>query len=183
MGYPSGTRLTSRFKIWHRDNFHALYKITKWLDNYQASYKQTSFEFKMRFGRLFPYSIKPQLTMGLLPDTQNRGLRMRRECRERFPRQRFQRKPLVGDLGMHNGTCVTLTRDSGENVPGIPGTCATRNFTYLARGPLNRVVRKYVIAFSFIELRCFVYCLVWWAFVDCNIIGYSSSCGFSSNKL
>ena len=23
-----------------------------------------------------------------------------------------------------------------ENVPGIPGACATRNFTYLARGPL-----------------------------------------------
>ena len=33
-----------------------------------------------------------------------------------------------------------LTSDSfevggGENVPGIPGACATRNFTYLVRGP------------------------------------------------
>ena len=45
--------------------------------------------------------------MGLLPDTQNRGLRMRRECRERFPRHRFQRKPLVSDPGIHHGTCVT----------------------------------------------------------------------------
>ena len=27
--------------------------------------------------------------MGLLPDTQNRGLRMRRECRERFLRHRL----------------------------------------------------------------------------------------------
>ena len=26
--------------------------------------------------------------MGLLPDMQNCGLRMRRECRERFPRKR-----------------------------------------------------------------------------------------------
>ena len=26
--------------------------------------------------------------MGLLPDTENCGLRMRRECRERFPRYR-----------------------------------------------------------------------------------------------
>ena len=26
--------------------------------------------------------------MGLLPDTQHCGLRMRRECRERFPRHR-----------------------------------------------------------------------------------------------
>ena len=30
----------------------------------------------------------PFLAMGLLPDTQNCGLRMRRECRERFPRRR-----------------------------------------------------------------------------------------------
>ena len=45
---------------------------------------------------------------------------------------------------MHHGTCVTrelrclsgsLTRGGGENVPGIPGACATRNFTYLVRGP------------------------------------------------
>ena len=68
---------------------------------------------------------------------------MRRECRERFPRHQFQRKPLVTDPGMHHGTCVThvpwcmsglLTRGGGGNVPGIPGACATRNFTYLARG-------------------------------------------------
>ena len=68
---------------------------------------------------------------------------MRRECRERFPRHRVQRKPLVSDTGMYHGTCVThvpwcmsqsLTRGGGENVPGIPGACATRDFTYLARG-------------------------------------------------
>ena len=49
------------------------------------------------------------------------------------PRRRFQRKPLVSDPGMHHGTCVThvpwcmsgsLTCGHGENVPGIPGTCA-----------------------------------------------------------
>ena len=68
---------------------------------------------------------------------------MRRECRERFPHNRLQRKPLFSDPSMHHGTCVThvpwcmsgsLTRGSGENVPGIPGACATRNFSYLARG-------------------------------------------------
>ena len=50
-----------------------------------------------------------------------------------FPRHRFQRKPLVSDPGMHHGTCVThvpwcmlgsLTCGDGENVPGIPGSCA-----------------------------------------------------------
>ena len=69
---------------------------------------------------------------------------MRQECRECFPRHRLQRKPLVSDPGMHHGMCVThvawcmsgsLTRGGGENVPGIPGACATRNFTYLLRGP------------------------------------------------
>ena len=65
-----------------------------------------------------------------------------------FPRRRFQRKPLVSYPGMHHGTCVThvpwcmsgsLTCGDGENVPSIPGACATRNYTYLARGPWNKV--------------------------------------------
>ena len=42
--------------------------------------------------------------VGLLPDTQNCGLRMRRECREHFLRHRLQRKPLFSDPGMHHGT-------------------------------------------------------------------------------
>ena len=61
-----------------------------------------------------------------------------------FPTYRLQRKPQVSDPGMHHGTCVThvpwcmsesLIRGGGENVPGIPGACATRNFAYLTRGP------------------------------------------------
>ena len=76
---------------------------------------------------------------------------MHRERRESFPRHRLQRKPLVSDSGMHHGTCVThlpwymsgsLTRGGAENVPGIPGACATRNFTYLVRGPFDRWPRK-----------------------------------------
>ena len=61
-----------------------------------------------------------------------------------LPAHRLQRKPLVSDPGMHHGMCVThvpwcmsgsLTRGGGGNVPGIPGACATRNFTYLERCP------------------------------------------------
>ena len=82
--------------------------------------------------------------MGLLPDTWNCGLRMHRECRERFPRHRLQSKPLLNDHGKHHGTCVThvpwrmsgsLTYGGGENDPGIPGACATQNVTYLTRDP------------------------------------------------
>ena len=81
--------------------------------------------------------------MDLVPDVLNCELRMRRECRERFPSHILQRKSLVSDPGIHHGTCVThvpwcmsrsLTRGVGENVPGIPGACATYNFTYPARG-------------------------------------------------
>ena len=62
------------------------------------------------------------------------------------PPPQLQRKPLVSDPSMHRGTCGThvpwcmlgsLTHGGGENVPGIPGACATRNFTYLARGPMK----------------------------------------------
>ena len=60
--------------------------------------------------------------MGLIPDTQNCGLRMRRDWRERFSRHRLQRKPLVSDHGIYHGTCVT---SGGENVLDIPGACAT----------------------------------------------------------
>ena len=59
----------------------------------------------------------------------------------------FSPPPRVSDPGMHHGTCVTCDacRDryvavsfeggGGENVSGIPSACATRNFTYLVRGP------------------------------------------------
>ena len=50
------------------------------------------------------------------------------------PAAEIQRKPRVSDPDMHHGTCVThvpwcmsgfLTRGGGENVPSIPGACAT----------------------------------------------------------
>ena len=34
---------------------------------------------------------------------------MRRQCRERFPRDRLQKKPLVSDPGMYHGTSVMHT--------------------------------------------------------------------------
>ena len=62
---------------------------------------------------------------------------------------RLQRKPLVSHPGMHHGTCAThvpwcmsgsLTRGRWENVPGILGAYATRNFTYLVRGPCPVII-------------------------------------------
>ena len=63
----------------------------------------------------------------------------------------FSPSPQVSDPDMHHGTCVTHVPwcmpgslnsgflwnwRRGENVPGIPGACATWNFTYLVSGPL-----------------------------------------------
>ena len=107
---------------------------------------------------------------------------MRRECRERFPFHRLHRKPLVSDPGMNHGTCVThvpwcmsgsLSRSGGENVPGIPGTCATHNFTYLSiwihgciifhdsvwlyafpRGSVKSCSRHYCLWFTTIAFQC-----------------------------
>ena len=76
---------------------------------------------------------------------------MRWRCREGIPRHQLERKPIVSDPGMHHGTCMThvpwcmsglLTRCAGENVLGIPGRCATLNFTHLARGPNEQMSRK-----------------------------------------
>ena len=103
------------------------------------------------------------LDHGPLTDAQNCGLCMRRECWERFSRHQLQKKPLISDLGMHHGTCVThvpwcmsgsLTSGGGENVPGIPGACATRNFAYLARGPLQNNNADYMYIKYSLLMHC-----------------------------
>ena len=105
---------------------------------------------------------------------------MHRECRERFPR-RLQRKPLVSDPGMHHGTCVThvpwcMSRSQihggGENVPGMPGACATRNFTYLARGPCYRNTTD---CFKHTQQACSSVCAATVFFLNNNI--YSTHWG------
>ena len=78
-----------------------------------------------------------------------------------FPATDFKGNGLVSDPGMHQGTCVThvpwcksgsLTRGGGENVPGIPGACATRKFTYLARGPY------YIPYITYTVFCCVLFC-------------------------
>ena len=69
---------------------------------------------------------------------------MRREYRERFPRHRRLTIPTCitsrvlrtcRDACRDRKLAVSLKVRGRENVPGIPCACATRNFTYLARGP------------------------------------------------
>ena len=72
---------------------------------------------------------------------------MRRECRELFPHPRFQR---IVPWCMSG----SLTRCGWDNVPGIPGACATRNFTKLTRGLCTVYPKKYAHGFCFAVLCC-----------------------------
>ena len=74
-------------------------------------------------------------------------MRMHRECRERFPRHCWLAIPTYitarasrtcRDACRNRKLAVSFEIGGGENVPGIPGACATRNFVYLARGPWRR---------------------------------------------
>ena len=74
----------------------------------------------------------------------NCGLRMRREYRERFPRHHGLAFPTCitarasrtcRDARLDRLLVVYFDAGGGENVPGIPGACANRNFTYLVRDP------------------------------------------------
>ena len=73
------------------------------------------------------------------------------------PRRRFQRKPLVGDPGMHHGTCVThvpwcmsgsLTCGDGENVPGIPGACAPATLRIWQEAHTSRYLTPLLLCFA-----------------------------------
>ena len=85
-------------------------------------------------------------SMGLLPDTSNCGLSMRPECRQHSPRHR-ELAILPCIAARASRTCrdacwdryltVTSQVGGGGNVPGIPGACATYNFTYLIRSPYS----------------------------------------------
>ena len=62
----------------------------------------------------------------------------------------WSRKPRRGDLLMHVGVANPRR---WENVPGIPGACTNRNFTYLARGPCHNELghhwlRRWLVACS-----------------------------------
>ena len=85
--------------------------------------------------------------MGLLPDTQNCGCACAGNAGNVFPvtagkRSRHaSRHVRHARAVMHAGIAnlrYPLKSAAGENVPGIPGACATCNFTYLVRGPLER---------------------------------------------
>ena len=132
-------RLIVFVKLRHTKTQISIGSLTFKLNTYTCTYLPFSFHILIL---CIDYSIEKQyLLMGLLHDT---CMRMRREWQEHFPAADSKRNRLLAIPA-----CITarasckcrdacrgrLTRDNGENVPGIPGAYATRSFTYLARGP------------------------------------------------
>ena len=125
---------------------HCWLIVPRLSDGKSGDYKIVSFRLSVRpfgtFGRCHttttgpigstPSSIEPPWPkddLGLLSDTQNCGLCMRRECRERFP------ATAVSDPDMHHGTCVT-------HVPWcMPGSLTSRFLWSRRRGKRSRHYR------------------------------------------
>ena len=59
----------------------------------------------------------------------------------------FSPPPTSKETASKRSRHASLTHSGGENVSGIPGACATRNFTYLARGPFLALARLLYIDF------------------------------------
>ena len=108
-------------------------KGESWILILPSNMVETNFLFKWTNW----HGTNPMDDMGLLPDIQNYGLRMHRECRERFPRQRLQ-----GNREWAIPACIACGGE--ENVPGIPGARTNRNFAYLVmmRKHYNRANKR-----------------------------------------
>ena len=65
----------------------------------------------------------------------------------------------------------SLTRGGGENLPGILGTCATGDFTYLSRGPWFNSVSSLFLPLlqsrSWVRFKLFYITNIWWGCL-CN---------------
>ena len=132
----------SKYKYWFKAETH----FTKDLWAYNSKFVKFPFALRWKLGS-FHTSIL-QITICRLHGPLDRYVNLRvvhaPGMPGTFPRHRLLWKPPVSDPGMHHGMCAThvpwcmsrsLSRDGGENAPGIPGACATHNFTYLVRGP------------------------------------------------
>ena len=107
--------------------------------NPALGHNQESKDIKITYHSTSTYTL-----MGLLPDTQNCGCACAGNAGNVFPvaagkRSRHaSRHVRYARAVMHAGIAkkqFPSKSAAGENVPGIPGACATCHFAYLVRGP------------------------------------------------
>ena len=82
-----------------------------------------------------------ELLMGLLPNCACAGNAGKAFSTNAAKRSRHASRHTCRDACRDRWLAVSFGVGGGENVPGIPGACATRNFTYLVRGPWYNHVR------------------------------------------
>ena len=120
------------------------------VSNYQKKTIQTLLKMQMCdcHNSMPLLDVKFISSMDLLPDTRNCGCACAGNAGNVFPvtageRSRHaSRHVRHARAVMHAGIVnyrFPLKSAAGENVPGIPGACATCNFTYLVRGPCRKV--------------------------------------------
>ena len=111
-------------------------------------------KLKWHFNQNIVCEMVAILSMGLLPDTQICGCACAGNAGNVFPvtagkRSRHASRHVrharaVMHVGIANQR-FPLKSAAGENVPGIPGACATCNFPYLVRGPWGDELRTIYI--------------------------------------
>ena len=105
-----------------------------------------------------------QRIMGLLPDTRNCGCAYAGDAGNVFPITAGERSRHASRHVRHARAVIAnyrfpLKSAAGGNVPGIPGACATCNFTYLVRDPLRGyydTLERFTI-YSLCVLTCTTY--------------------------
>ena len=84
----------------------------------------------------FMYQWNILYAMGLSPDTDNYGFRMRWECRERFPRRSLQKKLPASDPDMHHVMHVGVANPRWRGKRSWHSRCIRNpQFTYFETGP------------------------------------------------
>ena len=111
--------------------------IHPWITLNKIMWKRSMFMFSRSNPIIFPILLVLRNCNHGLPD-RNVKLRVGHApgMAGTFPPIDCKGKPLDSDPGMpHEPWCMpgSLTCSGGENVPGIPGACATRNFMSLVR--------------------------------------------------
>ena len=117
------------------NNFHGWLSFFNWLRLMFGEHNFVYLRNQTHYDETFPHDWP----MGLLPNTSNCGCACVGNTGDVFPAtagKQSRHARAVMHAGIANSR-FPLNSAAGENVPGIPGACTTRNFTYLVRGPLR----------------------------------------------
>ena len=130
----------------------------------------------------FQYQRATSSCMGLLPDTQNCRMRLRRECWEHFPppptlKETASLRSRHASRHVRHARAVMHVGIAHKRWRGKRSRCIrTRNFTYLARDRLSTVLKRSGITFTVYELIIEILRKLLFSNFDTNIPIRSPTC-------